>query len=102
MAGDVFNIEVVTTGDVEVLALRGELDVANAERVRTRLLSSEASILVVDLEGLTFIDSSGLTALVHAHNQLTGRGRGFELRGATKGVKRVFEITGLTDFLTET
>lgn len=99
MSGDFFGFDVVSTGDVEVVALRGELDVANAERLQRALLDTGSRTVVVDLAGLTFIDSSGLTALVHARNEITGSGRAFELRGASGSVQRVFEITGLSKLL---
>ncbi|HVC13741.1 MAG TPA: STAS domain-containing protein [Acidimicrobiales bacterium] len=101
MPGEVFSFEVVTTGDVQVVALRGELDVANADVVKGALLSAKARVVVVDLSALTFIDSSGLTAIVHGHNDLTARGCGFELRGASEDIRRVFELTGLTDLLVD-
>ena len=101
MGGDFFTLEVVTTGEAQVIVLRGELDVANADRVQHTLLAAESPLVVVDLSALTFIDSSGLTALVHAHDDLIGRGHRFELRGASNEVKRVFEITGLTELLAE-
>lgn len=101
MTGALFTCEVVTTDDAQVVALRGELDVANADLVKRTLLASDSSTIVVDLSGLTFIDSSGLTALVQAHNAVTRRGCGFEIRGASRDVNRVFEITGLTKLLGE-
>jgi anti-sigma B factor antagonist len=97
---DVFELQVVTTDGVQVVALRGELDVANSDRVHRALLEAEGPTVVVDLSTLRFIDSSGLTALIHAYNALTGRGQVFELRGASGSVQRVFEITGLSTFLT--
>ncbi len=99
MSSDVFSLEIVTNGGVCVVALRGELDVANSERVQRELIAANGSVVVVDLSELTFIDSSGLTALVHAHDQITGSGRAFELRGASGSVQRVFEITGLSKLL---
>jgi anti-anti-sigma factor len=89
----------LTEGDVCVVALRGELDVANSERVQQELTAANGSTVVVDLSELTFIDSSGLTALVHAHDEIIGRGSGFELRGVSGSVQRVFEITGLAKLL---
>ena len=51
-----------------VLALRGELDVADAAKVAASLAVVAASVrdIILDLEGLEFIDSSGLAALVRA------------------------------------
>jgi anti-anti-sigma factor len=101
VGGDFFSFEAVTTEDVYVVTLRGELDVANAERVQRALEAADTPSVVVDLSALTFIDSSGLTALVHAHREITGRGSSFELRGASGSVQRVFEITGLSKLLME-
>lgn len=101
MTGALFSCEVLTTEDSLVIALRGELDVANAELVKSTLLASDSSANVVDLSGLTFVDSSGLTALVQGHNAVTRRGCSFEIRGASRDVRRVFEITGLTKLLGE-
>jgi anti-sigma B factor antagonist len=100
MSGDFFSLEIVSNNDDRsVVALRGELDVANSEQVQAELVAAEGSVVVVDLSELSFIDSSGLTALVHAHDEITGHGRGFELRGASGSVQRVFEITGLSKLL---
>jgi anti-anti-sigma factor len=97
MGDDLFSLELVAKGDVQVFALRGELDVAHSEDVQHALMAATRSI-VVDLSELTFIDSSGLTALLHAHDEITGRGGSFVVRGAKGSVRRVFEITGLWQF----
>lgn len=81
MSGALLPCEVVTTEDSQVVALRGELDVANAVLGNRTLLASDAALIVVDLSELTFIDSSGLTALVQAHTAVTRRGSDFEIRG---------------------
>ncbi len=98
MSDGVFNVEVTTDEDVPVFLLRGELDVANAEEVRQALTAASGSV-VVDLSELSFIDSSGLTALIHARDDVCARGGRFVMRGANGSVRRVFEITGLTHFL---
>lgn len=101
MGDEFFAFEVVSGEDAQVVSLRGELDVANSGQVKRELLAADSPTVVVDLSALTFIDSSGLTALVHAHNHITRNGRAFELRGARDAVKRVFEISGLTGLLAE-
>src|SRR5436190_1796043 len=53
--------------DVAVLSVAGELDIASAgavQRDATRLLQANGPDLVIDLSGVTFMDSSGLAALV--------------------------------------
>ncbi len=100
MGGDFFSFDVVETRRGPVFALRGELDVAHAEELRLALTSvAEGSVVVVDLSELTFIDSSGLTALVHARNKLAATGAVLQVRGARGNVKHVFQIAGLTRLL---
>jgi anti-sigma B factor antagonist len=100
MSSEIFSLEVVKTEGEQVVALRGELDVASSDSVKRTLLSSELPV-VVDMADLTFIDSSGLTALVHASNELTKRGLGFRVRGVSPDLRRIFELTGLTKLLDE-
>jgi len=96
-----FTFEVVERDDVHVVALYGQLDLANAERVRESLGAVTGSTVVVDLSGLKFLDSSGIAAILSARQQIIDAGHGFELRGAKGIVRRVLEITGLTFLLSD-
>ena len=61
-----------------VLTVTGELDLATAPEVRKRLIGAieaGATAIVVDLHGVTFMDSCGLAALLHARARLAGHGR---------------------------
>ena len=81
-----------------VLFLCGELDLSNASSVLARVIDSDLAageILVLDLSGVTFVDSSGLIALLHAEHYLTGRSCHFVLRSPTNQVRRVLELAGL-------
>ncbi|HTX62458.1 MAG TPA: STAS domain-containing protein [Acidimicrobiales bacterium] len=100
MSGD-FAFEVVDQDDVHVVALYGQLDLANADRVRDALLAVGGTRIVVDLSGLQVLDSSGIAALLGARSRITETGNGFELRGAKGIVRRVLEVTGLTHLLVE-
>lgn len=100
MSGD-FAFEVVDEGGVHVVSLYGQLDLANADRVRDALLGVAGSTVVVDLSGLQFLDSSGIAALLAARSRITEAGNGFELRGAKGIVRRVIEVTGLSFLLVE-
>jgi anti-sigma B factor antagonist len=55
--------------------------------------------LVVDASRLAFIDSSGLAVLVSIQNRLHEQGRRLVLRSVKPGVRRVLEMTNLSDFL---
>lgn len=63
----------VPLSDTAVIAPEGELDIAHMPDFRAGLLDAadgEAVRLVVDLSNVSFIDSSGLGALVEMHNRL--------------------------------
>ena len=81
-----------------VLALFGEFDLAGIQQFETeigKLESGEAKVLVVDLSGLDFMDSSGLRALVMADQRAAKDGRRLAIVPGPPAVRRVFEITQL-------
>ena len=79
-----------------VLRLSGDLDVTNAEQIRSAIdamVSSETERLIFDLEGLQFMDSSGIAMLVSVARKV----REVELRNPSAIVRRLFELTGLAN-----
>lgn len=85
-------------GDYTVMAIGGEVDVANAYLLRERLLEvlrSNAPLLVVDLSGISFCDASGLAALVAARRRTHLLGGGLRLAGPRPQLLKVLRITGL-------
>ena len=84
----------------QVVAVTGEIDVATSPELRQAIAGviDDADRLTIDLSGTTFIDSSGLGVLVGALKRARELGReGVTLRGVQEPVRRVLEITGLTD-----
>jgi anti-anti-sigma factor len=80
-----------------VLRLRGELDTDSAHMLEQRLRNlPEADVLVIDLRGVEFIDSSGLRVLVDAKHR---GGKGVRLVGAQPPVSHVFERSGADELL---
>jgi anti-sigma B factor antagonist len=80
-----------------VVSLAGELDLYNAHEVREALLECCAEApdrLVVDLSGVTFVDSTALGVLIEARTKLENR-RGFLLAAPGLETKRALEISGL-------
>jgi anti-sigma B factor antagonist len=93
-------LEVITVerGDAVHLRLVGELDLGSAKELEAALRRAEdraPARTVVDLSGLGFIDSTGLSALVGADERLRASGRRLSLVRGPAAVHRVFEITGL-------
>jgi len=84
--------------NVSVLKIGGEIELSNAAQLREALMgAAEAGHagLVVDLAGVSFIDSTGIGVLVGALKRAREHGSTFVLAGAQRRVRRVFEITGL-------
>ncbi len=87
--------------DGEILVrLTGELDMYTSPTLQERLeqLIAEAAsqVVVLDLSQLTFIDSSGLSAMVMASRRLRDRGGELSLSGPSPAARRVLEITGIS------
>jgi anti-sigma B factor antagonist len=82
-----------------VVALRGELDVAEAAQVAASLAVVAASgrTVIADLAGLEFIDSSGLAALVSARRHARRAGCDLLLAAPQQQVLRMLAITRLLD-----
>jgi anti-sigma B factor antagonist len=82
----------------EVVALRGELDLAGAAELRSHLRAAcraNNDRQILDMEELAFIDSTGLSILVEFHLKTKAAGGGLILSGVQPAVARVFGITGL-------
>jgi len=80
-----------------VVSLAGELDLYNAEEVRSALLeacSEEPDVLVVDLGEVRFIDSTALGVLIEARSRMGDRS-GFRLAAPGLETRRALEISGL-------
>jgi anti-sigma B factor antagonist len=86
-----------------VLTLAGELDAISApelERHLDALAAKRSPRVVLDLSGLSFVDSAGVSVLLKAKHEAEGSGRRLILRNATEQVRRVFSLVGLADWLT--
>jgi anti-sigma B factor antagonist len=86
------------------LAVRGELDMANAATLAAALERADqegTTSVVVDMSRLEFIDSTGIAVLVAAHRRLNedGTERLRLVRSESVGVRRVMAVTGLDEEL---
>jgi anti-sigma B factor antagonist len=94
------SVELSARGDGPVVVtLRGELDVADAARVSAALaaIASNGCDLILDLEGLEFIDSSGLAAFARARRHARQAGFDVLLAGARPQVLRMLAVTHMSD-----
>lgn len=80
--------------DDGVLVLVGEIDTYTAPELQDAL-TALPDTCIVDLAGVSFIDSSGLRVIVEAHGQRRERGGGMTLRSPSPSVERLLEISGV-------
>lgn len=84
-----------------VVSVSGEVDVATAPALRDRLASvadgADGRPVVVDLSGVTFIDSTGLGVLIGARKRCEDDGCALRIVILEPRILKVFDITGLTE-----
>jgi anti-anti-sigma factor len=88
-------------GLVRVVAA-GEIDMSTAGQMRDSLdaaWNGHPSAVVVDLAAVTFMDSSGIAVLVHAHQRAAEEGGSLTATNPQPMVRRVLEITGVLQAL---
>jgi anti-sigma B factor antagonist len=96
MPDDEFPVQVVES--VPVVAAPAEIDITNAEALRSALLTAAADghgTVVVDMTRTWFCDSSGLHTLIAAHRRAQAKGREVMLVIPSITVLRVFALTGM-------
>jgi anti-sigma B factor antagonist len=86
-----------STSPESVVVLAGELDLADAPAVSSQLQAAAGpdGRVVVDLHGVTFIDSTAIGALVGVQRVLKERGGTLVLRRPSRAVARLLELTAL-------
>jgi RND superfamily putative drug exporter len=97
-AADLLTIERERRGDAIRLRLSGELDLATKHRLAAELSEVEAEapeLLVIDLGGVDYMDSTGLAELIGAARRARQRGRRIVLLRGREPVEQILELAGL-------
>lgn len=92
------SLAVASAGARTVLRVAGEVDVSSAPQLQDKLsdlVDVAGAALIVDLSGVTFIDSTGLGVLVGARNRAAELDGSISLVVASDRVLKLFRITGL-------
>jgi anti-anti-sigma factor len=76
------------------ITVSGELDGFTAESLRAAVAEAEGDV-ELDLEGVSFIDSSGLAAIIEAHLALADQQRRLRTVASSPVVQRLFALSGL-------
>lgn len=97
------SLDTYEAGDRTVVAVGGEIDVYTAPRLRDRISEVVAGgqyQLLIDLQEVDFLDSTGLGVLVGALKKTRAHGGSLELICANERLLKIFKITGLAKVFT--
>jgi anti-sigma B factor antagonist len=97
-----FRVQVANKGEAAIVSISGELDLASSpalEEELERVAATDASLVIVDLRELEFMDSTGLSVLVRAHQRAAENSQRFGLVNGSQQVQRLLSLTGVADRL---
>lgn len=94
------SIAIAIKGDTMIVRLRGELDMDLSVPFKSRIhqsLNDNPGLknIVIFMDGVTFIDSTGLAAILGRYNEVKGMGGQIRLVGASRTVKRLLSFSGV-------
>ena len=99
---DIVSFSVSVVDSVARITAAGEVDSSSAPMLRAELdsaLDGDVRELVIDLDGVTFLDSAGLSVLAGAHRRSLAAGVRLRVLASGRAVIRPLQITGLWDLL---
>ena len=99
-----FRVEAQNHDRATVLAMSGELDLASAptleEELEQIVSNPDTSTVILDLRQLEFMDSTGLSALIKAHQRAQEAGQRFGVVRGGAQVQRLLDLTGIGERIT--
>ena len=91
-------VKVESKGGVTVCCVDGEIDINSSPGIKKsfdRLIAQKAAKIVINLSGVTYVDSSGLATLVEILKNMRSYGGRMRLVNMAPKIKSLFEITKL-------
>lgn len=88
-------------GDIVILDIAGEIDLYNAPEIKdiiNKLIEEKKFNVIINLEQVSYIDSSGIGALISSLSNLKKYQGGLKIINVFASVRKVFELTKLTSF----
>jgi anti-sigma B factor antagonist len=95
------DLSIATSRQDDVLTLRvaGDVDLATGQQLEREITEAVAAAgpasVVVDLSGVGFLDSSGISVLVKGRRLADGHGVPYRVTGASGTIRQVLDITGV-------
>jgi anti-sigma B factor antagonist len=105
IVSEIWTYAVTRAGDDVTVVLSGELDISAKDTIEAVLIAEiervETSTVHVDLSGVSFLDSTAMSALVRAYLTAQEQHCGFAVTGAIGIVRRSLQTTGLLALLSD-
>lgn len=95
------NMREVESEGVTLLDIKGEIDLYNAPDIKDTIknqIDAGKKKIIINLKDVSYIDSSGIGALISSLSNLKKVGGGLKIIHVYDSVKKVFELTKLTSF----
>ncbi len=83
-----------------VLTCRGALTMETLASLRLALQAENSPALIIELSGVSHMDSAGLGLLVHLHASCQRTGRRLALAGLNERIRKLLDVTGISQVLT--
>ena len=87
--------------DPGVFVITGEIDAHTAPLLESHLRSAASNAIVLDMSGVEFMDSSGLSVLVGEHQRRSDAAQQLTVTDPSVAVQRLLEIVGLGELLVD-
>jgi anti-anti-sigma factor len=97
-----FAVDVRSESGTPLLAVSGELDLAAAptlEQELARVRERGPELIIIDLRELEFMDSTGLSVLIRAHQDAQQSGYRLGIVNGSRQIRRLLTLTGVADRL---
>lgn len=88
-------------GAIYVIDVTGEMDLYNAFKLKDlvrKMIDGKVTSYILNLEKVTYLDSSGIGSLLYVHSELKKRGLPLRIVGVTGSVRKVIELTKLMEY----
>lgn len=97
---DHIDMTVLSRNGRATVFVRGEIDMSSGPLLRDALSTAQQGSphVIVDVSDVTFMDSTGINVLIGAYHQ-TPEGGSLAVLGARPAVRRVFDLTGVSELL---
>lgn len=93
-----FILETSERNQVPLIKIKGEVDVYNAGQLKTALLdliSKNYKLLILNLENVQYIDSTGLGTIAQAAHSISQQNGKIHVVCTRPSIKKIFEVSGL-------